>query len=80
MSENDIKEMWLKEHAIECPVHTGRISLNQCAFFRSLPTEKTGQTIDTGFRPRRNYDSRIRDIACDSCSAWKDKGGDPEKN
>jgi hypothetical protein len=79
MDQNDIKEVWLNEHAIECPAHTGRISLKQCTFFRSLPTEKTGPTFDTGIRPRRNYDTRVRDIACDSCSAWKAKGADSEE-
>lgn len=79
MDQDNLREMWLKDNAIDCPVYTGRISLKQCTFFRSLPTEKTGTTIDTGFRPNRKHDTRVRDIACDSCSTWKAKGADPEE-
>ncbi len=79
MDQDDIKEMWLKDHAIDCPVYTGRISLKQCTFFRSLPAEMTGPNIVAGVRARRNFDTRVRDIACESCSTWKAKGLDPEE-
>jgi hypothetical protein len=77
--QNDVKELWLKEHTLECTVYTARISLKQCEFFRSLPTEKDEPTIFTRIKHKQNiYNTKVRDIACDSCSTWKAKKADPE--
>jgi|GEM_PF-6659646 len=82
MDQDAMKELWLNEHAIECPVYTARISLRQCSFLRSLPTEGTEINDDTrgGIGHRSTPAPKFRDIACDSCTAWKAKGANPEEN
>ncbi len=76
MDQDAMKELWLQENAIECPAYTARISLKQCAFFRSLPTEGTEINDDTRGGTGRSSTPRFRDIACDRCTAWKAKGAD----
>jgi len=78
MDQKDMNELWLQENSIECPVHTARISLKQCTFFRSLPTEGTKCDIGARVMHRNNFKTKSRDIACDSCSAWKAKEADHE--
>ena len=77
MDQKDMNELWLQEHSIECPVHTARISLKQCTFFRSLPVEGTKCESGTRVMHRTNFKTKNRDIACDSCTAWKAKEADP---
>jgi hypothetical protein len=77
MDQRDMKELWLQEHAIECPVHTARISLEQCLFFRSLPYEGNKCNIGPRVMHMIKLKNKRRDIACDSCTAWKAKDADP---
>lgn len=78
MDQKDINELWLQKHSIACPVHTARISLKQCTFFRSLPTEGTKCDIGPRIMHMNKFRAKDRDIACDSCSAWKAIGAEPK--